>query len=214
MMMNLFSTFDPSTGMMSINWISMVMPMIIIPIKFWNNSNKMMLTMKNINMFMFNEIKSSLKLKGSSIIMISLMTYILITNMNGLLPYMFTSSSHLSFSLAMAFPMWLSSMIFGWINKPKMMLIHLIPMGTPTMLMPFMVLIESISNLIRPGSLAVRLSANMIAGHLIMALLGSNHTYTLFVMIILMILMTFELAVSTIQAYVFTTLINLYSSEM
>nr|ATG83192.1 ATP synthase F0 subunit 6 [Olidiana sp. 15062716] len=214
MMMNLFSTFDPSTGMMSINWISMTTPMMIIPIKFWNNSNKIMLTMKNINTFMFNEIKSSLKLKGSSIIMVSLMIYIMMTNMNGLMPYVFTSSSHLSFSLALAFPMWLSSMIFGWINKPKMMLIHLIPMGTPTMLMPFMVMIESISNLIRPGSLAVRLSANMIAGHLIMALLGSNNTYTLFMMIIMMIIMTFELAVSTIQAYVFTTLINLYSSEV
>nr|YP_010175180.1 ATP synthase F0 subunit 6 [Olidiana ritcheri]QSJ61385.1 ATP synthase F0 subunit 6 [Olidiana ritcheri] len=212
--MNLFSTFDPSTGLMSINWISMTMPLIMIPIKFWNNSNKVMLIMINLNKFMFNEIKSSMKLKGSSIIMISLMMYILMTNMNGLLPYVFTSSSHLSFSLAIALPLWLSSMMFGWLNKPKMMLIHLIPTGTPTILMPFMVLIESTSNLIRPGSLAVRLSANMIAGHLIMALLGSNSAYTMFVMIIFMILMTFELAVSMIQAYVFTTLINLYSSEV
>nr|YP_010531064.1 ATP synthase F0 subunit 6 [Cladolidia robusta]UXW93611.1 ATP synthase F0 subunit 6 [Cladolidia robusta] len=211
--MNLFSTFDPSTGLLSLNWISMIMPTMMMPIKYWNNMNKMLLITEKINKFMFNEIKSSLKIKGSSIIMISLMTYIMLMNMNGLLPYMFTSSSHMSFSLAMALPMWLSSMMFGWTKKPKMMLIHLIPMGTPTMLMPFMVMIESISNLIRPGSLAVRLSANMIAGHLIMALMGSNNNMML-MMIMLMMLMMFELAVSMIQAYVFTTLINLYSSEV
>nr|YP_010531051.1 ATP synthase F0 subunit 6 [Cladolidia biungulata]UXW93598.1 ATP synthase F0 subunit 6 [Cladolidia biungulata] len=211
--MNLFSTFDPSTGLMSLNWISMIMPTMIIPIKYWNNMNKMLVIKEKINKFMFNEIKSSLKVKGSSIIMISLMTYIMLTNMNGLLPYMFTSSSHMSLSLAMAFPMWMSSMMFGWTKNPKTMLIHLIPMGTPSVLMPFMVMIESISNLIRPGSLAVRLSANMIAGHLIMALMGSNNNMML-MMIMLMMLMMFELAVSMIQAYVFTTLMNLYSSEV
>nr|ATD51674.1 ATP synthase F0 subunit 6 [Taharana fasciana] len=212
--MNLFSTFDPSTGIMSINWISMMMPTLMIPIKYWNNMNKISLTMEKINMLMFNEIKSSMKTKGSSIMMLSLMMYIMLTNINGLLPYSFTSSSHLSFSLALALPMWLSSMIFGWMKKPKHMLIHLIPSGTPTVLMPFMVMIESISNLIRPGSLAVRLSANMIAGHLIMALLGSNSPYMMMMMMLLMMLMMFELAVSMIQAYVFMTLINLYSSEI
>nr|QSJ61347.1 ATP synthase F0 subunit 6 [Olidiana ritcheriina] len=213
-MMNLFSTFDPSTGILSMNWISMVMPMVMIPIKYWNNMNKISFLMKMIDNLMFNEIKSSMKIKGVPIIMISILIYITITNINGLMPYMFTSSSHLSFSLAMALPLWLSSMTYGWMKNPKSMLIHLIPTGTPTLLMPFMVMIESISNLIRPGSLAVRLSANMIAGHLIMALLGENTSYMMLLMILMMTLMMFEFAVSMIQAYVFMTLINLYSSEV
>nr|YP_010175154.1 ATP synthase F0 subunit 6 [Olidiana longisticka]QSJ61360.1 ATP synthase F0 subunit 6 [Olidiana longisticka] len=212
--MNLFSTFDPSTGLLSMNWMSMMMPIMIIPIKYWNNMNKIYLFMEMINKFMFYEIKSSMKIKGTSIMMVSIFMYIMIININGLMPYMFTSSSHLSFSLAMALPMWISSMMYGWLKNPKSMMIHLIPMGTPTVLMPFMVMIESISNIIRPGSLAVRLSANMIAGHLIMALLGSNSSYTMLLIIMLITLMMFEFAVSLIQAYVFMTLINLYSSEI
>nr|YP_010175167.1 ATP synthase F0 subunit 6 [Olidiana obliquea]QSJ61372.1 ATP synthase F0 subunit 6 [Olidiana obliquea] len=212
--MNLFSTFDPSTGIMSINWMSMLMPIMIIPIKYWNNMNKISLLTEMIDKVMFNEIKSSMKIKGTSIMMVSILMYIMITNINGLMPYMFTSSSHLSFSLAMALPMWFSSMTYGWTKNPKSMLMHLIPTGTPSMLMPFMVMIESISNLIRPGSLAIRLSANMIAGHLIMSLLGSNSSYMMLLMIMLMTLMMFEFAVSMIQAYVFMTLINLYSSEV
>nr|YP_010175193.1 ATP synthase F0 subunit 6 [Olidiana tongmaiensis]QSJ61398.1 ATP synthase F0 subunit 6 [Olidiana tongmaiensis] len=212
--MNLFSTFDPSTGMMSMNWMSMIIPITMMPIKFWNNLNKTMLIMEKMNKMMLNEIKASLKLKGSSIMMISLMMMILMTNINGLLPYVYTSSAQISFSMAMALPLWISGMMYGWLNKPKSMFIHLIPMGTPPILMPFMVMIESISNIIRPGSLAIRLSANMIAGHLIMALLGSNTNLMTILIMMFMTLMIFETAVSMIQAYVFMTLINLYSSEI
>jgi hypothetical protein len=51
---------------------------------------------------------------------------------------------------------------------------HLVPQGTSTILIPFMVVIETIRNLIRPGTLAVRLTANIIAGHLLLTLLGNN----------------------------------------
>lgn len=54
------------------------------------------------------------------------------------------------------------------------MLAHLVPLGTPGVLIPFIVLIETISNVIRPGTLAVRLAANMIAGHLLLVLLGNQ----------------------------------------
>ena len=52
----------------------------------------------------------------------------------------------------------------------------MVPQGAPTLLIPFIVIIETISNLIRPGTLAVRLTANIIAGHLlrVLTLLGNN----------------------------------------
>ncbi|KAG6439883.1 hypothetical protein O3G_MSEX001173 (mitochondrion) [Manduca sexta] len=91
--------------------------------------------------------------------------------------------------------------------------------STPTILMPFMVLIETISNIIRPGTLAVRLTANMIAGHLLMTLLsstGPNLSYMfIFMLIIIQImLLVLESAVAIIQSYVIAILSTLYSSEV
>ncbi|WP_414887680.1 F0F1 ATP synthase subunit A, partial [Sphingomonas sp. Leaf339] len=54
------------------------------------------------------------------------------------------------------------------------MLAHLVPQGTPPVLIPFIVCIETIRNIIRPLTLAVRLSANIIAGHLLLTLLGNT----------------------------------------
>ncbi|KAG8338745.1 ATP synthase F0 subunit 6 (mitochondrion) [Homalodisca vitripennis] len=216
-MTNLFSVFDPCTGYSSMNWMSTFIFMFLIPLKFWLMPNKISLLFNSLLSILHNENKSLMKLKGTSLIMMSLFILILFNNLMGLLPYIFTSSSHLLFCLSLALPLWLSLMIYGWINKTNHMFIHLVPTGTPGILMPFMVLIETISNLIRPGSLAVRLTANMIAGHLLMSLLGNNATnyyMILMLMIMFMILMTFELAVAIIQSYVFMTLMNLYSSEI
>ena len=99
------------------------------------------------------------------------------------------------------------------------MFAHLVPQGSPFALSPFMVLIEVISRLIRPLTLAIRLSANMIAGHLLMVLLrnvavGSSGGVCLFVISILVALLTLELRVSLIQAYVFRVLSVLYVNEV
>nr|YP_010467035.1 ATP synthase F0 subunit 6 [Atkinsoniella zizhongi]UVF28954.1 ATP synthase F0 subunit 6 [Atkinsoniella zizhongi] len=216
MMANLFSVFDPCTGILSLNWMSIMIFMLMIPKNFW--------LLKNSNMIVFNilisklhsELISLMKYKGMSLLMLSLFMIIMFNNLMGLLPYVFTASSHLVFSLTLALPMWVGFMMYGWVNHTNNMFVHLVPTGTPSILMPFMVMIETISNLIRPGSLAVRLTANMIAGHLLMSLLGSNLDTMILVlgMILFIILMAFELAVAIIQSYVFMTLTNLYSSEV
>nr|ATD86006.1 ATP synthase F0 subunit 6 [Centrotus cornutus] len=216
MMMNLFSTFDPCTGNLSLNWMSTLIMMFLLNYNYWIlPSNTVNLILK-VYITTKKELSVIMPQKGSTIMFISTSLFILTNNIMGLIPYIFTSSSHLSFSLALALPMWMSFMIYGWINKTNSMFTHLLPMGTPPALMPFMVLIETISTLIRPGSLAVRLTSNMIAGHLLMALLGSscNITTTVMLMIIFMTLMLFETAVSFIQSYVFMILSTLYSSEI
>nr|YP_009472977.1 ATP synthase F0 subunit 6 [Notopteryx soror]AST10207.1 ATP synthase F0 subunit 6 [Notopteryx soror] len=222
MMTNLFSAFDPTTSnLLSMNWISTISCFMMIPLSFWMMPNRLNVLLNTIVMKLNNEFKMLMgpNSKGMTLIMISLFMFILINNITGLLPYIFTSSSHLVFTLTMALPLWLSLMMYGWINHTNIMFAHLIPAGTPAVLMPFMVLIETISNLIRPGSLAVRLTANMIAGHLLMSLLGDNSTNIneLMVPLILTVqimLMLFETAVSIIQAYVFSVLSTLYSSEI
>jgi F-type H+-transporting ATPase subunit a len=85
--------------------------------------------------------------------------------------------------------------------------------------MPFIVLIETVRNIIRPGTLAVRLSANIIAGHLLLTLLGNTgsiiNILTINLLIITQILLlVLETAVAVIQSYVFAVLRTLYSREV
>jgi F-type H+-transporting ATPase subunit a len=114
--------------------------------------------------------------KGSTLIFISLFSIILFNNFIGLFPYIFTRTSHLTLTLTLtlALPLWLRFIIFGWINNTHHILVHFVPQGTPSILIPFIVCIETIRNIIRPDTLAVRLTANIIAGHLLLTLLGNN----------------------------------------
>nr|YP_009441660.1 ATP synthase F0 subunit 6 [Byturus ochraceus]AOY39179.1 ATP synthase F0 subunit 6 [Byturus ochraceus] len=223
MMANLFSSFDPSTNMnLSLNWLSTILFFLFIPSMFWLIPSRMNMLWIKIIMTLHNEFKILLgntNIKGSTLMFISLFSIILFNNFLGLFPYIFTSTSHLTLTLSLALPLWLSFMIYGWINNTIHMFAHLVPQGTPPILMPFMVCIETISNMIRPGTLAIRLSANMIAGHLLMTLLGNTGSmlsiYLINILIIVQLaLLTLELAVSIIQSYVFAVLATLYSSEV
>nr|QRW36388.1 ATP synthase F0 subunit 6 [Nebrioporus cooperi] len=224
MMTNLFSTFDPSTNIMnlSLNWMSTMMGMFVIPSIYWFIPSRMSIVWINMINILHKEFKTLLgefNHKGSTFLFISLFSFILFNNFMGLFPYIYTSSSHMSMTLSLALPLWLSFMMFGWINHTQHMFAHLVPQGTPPILMPFMVCIETISNIIRPGTLAVRLAANMIAGHLLLTLLSStgtlmNLTLLNLLIIIQLLLLTLEFAVSIIQSYVFAILSALYSSEV
>ena len=98
------------------------------------------------------------------------------------------------------------------------MLAHLVPLGTPVILQPFMVIIELIRNVIRPLTLRIRLIANIIAGHLLLTLLGTIRNLGVRVLILVIVgmilILCLELGVAVIQAYVFTLLSRLYVREI
>nr|UUF67480.1 ATP synthase F0 subunit 6 [Statilia sp.] len=225
MMTNLFSVFDPSSSIMnlSLNWLSTFIGLLLIPTSLWLIPSRSTMMWNLI----INKLHEEFKLligkkkinKGSTFIFISIFSIILYNNFMGLFPYIFTSTSHMVMTISLALPLWLSFMIFGWINNTKHMFAHLVPQGTPGALMPFMVCIETISNIIRPGTLAIRLAANMIAGHLLMTLLGNTGSTMMmsllpFLIITQILLLTLESAVAIIQSYVFAVLSTLYSSEV
>nr|AHL17321.1 ATP synthase F0 subunit 6 [Stichophthalma howqua] len=224
MMSNLFSIFDPTTNIFntSLNWLSSIIGFLFIPYSFWFFPNRFHILWNMISIKLYNEFKILMgpnSFNGSTFIFISLFFFILFNNFLGLFPYIFTSTSHLNFSLTLSLTLWLSFMIYGWINNTQHMFIHMIPQGTPMILMPFMVLIESISNIIRPGTLAIRLTANMIAGHLLLTLLGNSgmnmSNYLIIILIFSQILLLMlEFAVAIIQSYVISILSTLYSSEI
>nr|AVN68249.1 ATP synthase F0 subunit 6 [Rhabdoblatta sp. RHA] len=224
-MTNLFSVFDPSTSIynLSLNWISTILGLMIIPCSMWLIPSRHFMLWNKILLNLHKEFKTLIGYKninkGSTFIFISLFSIIMFNNFLGLFPYIFTSTSHMAMTLSLALPLWLSFMIFGWINNAQHMFAHLVPQGTPPVLMPFMVCIETISNMIRPGTLAVRLAANMIAGHLLLTLLGNTgpflSTSLLTILILTQIaLLVLESAVAIIQSYVFAVLSTLYSSEV
>lgn len=107
------------------------------------------------------------------------------------------------------------------INQPTVSLGHLLPEGTPTPLIPILIIIETISLMIRPLALAVRLTANLTAGHLLIqliataafVLINTMPVVAILTSLVLFLLTLLEVAVALIQAYVFVLLLSLYLQE-
>nr|AGH19680.1 ATP synthase subunit 6 [Rhipicephalus annulatus] len=220
MMNNLFSIFDPSTSQsFNFNWLGLMIWMFIIPQEFWASSSFFLISWKILSKKFFQEISNNMKLNKfkNCLFIFSIFFLIIASNFLGLIPYVFTSSSHLVFTMFFAFPFWMTFILFSLINKFNMMMAHLVPLGSPMMLSFFMVIIETVSNLIRPITLSVRLTANMISGHLLIHLLSSITIFSksLFLLTIplMMTLLALETAVAFIQAFVFAILISLYINE-
>nr|WPT27682.1 ATP synthase F0 subunit 6 [Onychodactylus zhangyapingi]WPT27695.1 ATP synthase F0 subunit 6 [Onychodactylus zhangyapingi]WPT27760.1 ATP synthase F0 subunit 6 [Onychodactylus zhangyapingi] len=152
---------------------------------------------------------------------LSLVVFIIMINLLGLLPYTFTPTTQLSLNLGLAIPFWLMTVLVGLRNQPTMTFGHLLPEGTPTLLIPILIMIESVSLLIRPLALGVRLTANLTAGHLLIQLIATATLILLPIMplisfttmLILFLLTLLEIAVAMIQAYVFVLLLSLYLQE-
>merc|ERR1712039_488200 len=114
--------------------------------------------------------------------------------------------------------MGLGRILFSMKNQYNRLFAHLVPTGTPGALIPVIVIIETVSNVIRPGTLSIRL-ANIVAGHLLLTLLGSQGPNAQGIVLLVLIgrlilLLCLELAVACIQAYVFTILRSLYLNEL
>lgn len=222
MINNLFSIFDTSTNsIFELNWISSLINLFILPIIFWLIPSRIRLFFKNIIFSLYNELKIILNNKFNIfniLFFIGIILIIFLNNFIGLFPYIFTRSSHLIFSISISLPLWIRLIIFGWKNNTNFIFSHIIPQGTPNILIPFIVIIETIRNIIRPGTLAIRLTANIIAGHLLLTLLSqravNSYIYIcLLIILIQIILLILEFRVSIIQSYVFTILRTLYTKE-
>nr|QEQ13363.1 ATP synthase F0 subunit 6 [Xenopus tropicalis] len=156
-----------------------------------------------------------------ALILASLMLLLMSLNLLGLLPYTFTPTTQLSLNMGLAVPLWLATVIIGLRNQPTVALGHLLPEGTPTPLIPVLIIIETISLFIRPLALGVRLTANLTAGHLLIQLIATAAfvllpimpTVSILTSIVLFLLTLLEVAVAMIQAYVFVLLLSLYLQE-
>nr|ACN11772.1 ATP synthase subunit 6 [Arius oetik] len=225
MALNLFDQFMSPTHLgIPLIAISLTLPWILVPSPTSRYLNNRLISIQSWFIKTFtHQLLTPLNPGGHkwAMILASLMIFILTLNMLGLLPYTFTPTTQLSLNMGFAVPLWLATIIIGVRNQPTAALGHLLPEGTPTPLIPVLIIIETISLFIRPLALGVRLTANLTAGHLLIQLI-STATITLmplmttvatFTAILLVLLTLLEIAVAFIQAYVFVLLLSLYLQE-
>nr|ADZ48792.1 ATPase 6 [Crotalus sp. AAL-2011]ADZ48930.1 ATPase 6 [Crotalus sp. AAL-2011] len=221
---NMFEQFlSPEFLLIPTSPLSILMPYILIHHKPKLLGNRMTTAITGLLKMFLLSMTSQLTPKGQkwSPLLAGLILMLLLSNLLSLLPYTFTPTSQLSTNMALATPLWLATMIMGMKDKFSTTLAHLLPEGSPTPLIPLMILIESASQLMRPLALGVRLTANITAGHLLMTMVSSTtinliSTCTIispFSLTLLFLLTLLELAVACIQAYVFVLLIILYLQE-
>ena len=193
----------------------------LFPEKYFIQLSVPLIFHKKISMVLFYEFTQSIgkiASPGLSFLLVRLFYCIVYSNFLGLFPYVFTATRHLVVTVRLILPLWLGYSLFYIIKNVNSFLSHLVPSGTPYPLIPFIVVIELIRNVIRPLTLSVRLAANIIAGHMLIALVRSplvriSGIFFLITFIILLALLVLELAVSIIQSYVFRTLLSLYIIE-
>nr|YP_009911453.1 ATP synthase F0 subunit 6 [Leptosciurus otinus]QLD21935.1 ATP synthase F0 subunit 6 [Leptosciurus otinus] len=218
---NLFASFiTPTLVGLPIVILIIAFPNILFPSPNRLVNNRLVSFQQWLIQLVLKQMMTMHSLKGRtwSLMLISLIMFIGSTNLLGLLPHSFTPTTQLSMNLGMAIPLWAGTVITGFRHKTKASLAHFLPQGTPIPLIPMLVVIETISLFIQPMALAVRLTANITAGHLLMHLIGgatlvltSISTPTAMITFIILILLTIlEFAVALIQAYVFTLLVSLY----
>jgi F-type H+-transporting ATPase subunit a len=152
----------------------------------------------------------------------SLFMFILFCNAIGMIPYTFTVTSHIIVTFAMALFVFLGVTLIGFWKHGLHFLAFFVPHGVPKALLPLVVVIEVISFLSRPISLALRLFANMTAGHTMMKVFGSfvgllgSAAFVvggLLPLLVLIALTGLELVIAFLQAYVFTVLSCLYLND-
>lgn len=216
---NLFSIFDPSLSLFSSSWLILFFSLFFLPGLYFVSGffNSFFNFLFNLLFKEVNYIFPSPK-KGYYLFFSTIFLFISSLNFLALFPHIFSATSHLLVTLPISFSLWLGVIVFAWVNFLFSFLLHLVPSATPLPLISFLVLVEFLSNIIRPVALTFRLTANMMAGHLIISLLGGALTGLGFSSLLLgsgvLFFLTFmELGVCLIQAYVFSSLILLYMSE-
>jgi F-type H+-transporting ATPase subunit a len=144
----------------------------------------------------------------------TLFMFILFSNLLGLVPYSFTVTSHIIVTFALAAVVFIGVTIVGIAKHGFHFLRLFVPEGVPIFLLVLLVPIELLSYFIRPFTLSIRLFANMLAGHTMLAIFGgfaaSIWLVALFPLAINVALVGLELLVAVLQAYVFAILTCLY----
>ncbi|HTQ34565.1 MAG TPA: F0F1 ATP synthase subunit A [Stellaceae bacterium] len=144
----------------------------------------------------------------------TLFMFVLFANALGLIPYSYTVTSQIIVTFALAIFIFMGVTIVGFAKHGLHFLRFFVPEGVPLLLLVVLVPIEILSYCIRPFTLSVRLFANMLAGHTMLAIFGgfaaSVGLLAIFPVAIDVAIYALEVLVAALQAYVFAILAALY----
>ncbi|MEE9273286.1 MAG: F0F1 ATP synthase subunit A [Robiginitomaculum sp.] len=155
----------------------------------------------------------------------ALFMFILFANVLGLIPFLFTTTSHIIVTFALALMVMTTVLVVGiWKNGFKFLKLF-VPSGVPIVILPLVVLLEIISFISRPFSHGIRLWANMLAGHIMLKLFaafiimmfaglaGVAKIGAVAPFIMVVALTPLEILVAFLQAYVFAILTSVYIND-
>lgn len=219
-LINLFSVFDPvSYFNLHLGWIVIFFMFTWVIFGYYVIRFGFNLFLRSFSTILGRILKDIAKPNEIGIVYlcVAVFLYLSISNLIGLIPFIFTSTAYPLITLGLGLVIWLSFFLIGWFKNFNVSCAHLVPEGRPLVLAPLLVLIERVRHLIRPFTLSIRLAANMIAGHLIVGLLSRVRIiriYGIFSSLCFQsVLIILELCVCIIQGFVFRILLILYALE-
>ena len=232
---NLLGLNAPIFGYLHLNLTNLALYSILVLIiiislhYFGNNDNKLVqsnwsIALESIYASVNSMVREQLGKEIYFPFIYSLFFFILIGNLCGNVPYSFTITTSIMVSIGLSFTILIAVTLLGLYIHKIQFFKFFVPSGTPLALVPLLVLIEMVSYLARAFSLGIRLFANVVAGHTLMKILAT-FLYQMFTAGIIMFIVTIipfvlflaimglELAVSFIQAYVFSILTCSYIKD-
>jgi len=173
--------------------------------------------------FVFGLVKQQINVSGYPYfpIIFTLFLFILVANLVGMSLYSFTLTSHVTIAFTLSFSFFISIIIVGILIQKAKFVDTFIPSGAPKILKPFLIGIEIISYFSRPFSLGIRLFANLMAGHTLLAILANftfliskkNFIVSLLPFFLIVAIVGLEAMIAGLQAYVFTVLVCIYLND-
>lgn len=233
----IFSIIIPFLGYkeISISNIGIYFSIIVWILLLWNiltfSNNKIIgngwkISQESLYMTVLNTIENQIGEKGYRYFpfIYSIFIFILLSNFIGMIPYSFAVTSHLIFTVSLSMTILLGATIIGLKLHGWNFFSFFIPSGVPTILIPFLTIIEFILYISRGFSLGIRLGANVLAGHMLMKIIA-GFIYQIMIsgilffilglipLVLLVAISGLELAISFIQAYVFIVLTSSYIKD-
>lgn len=186
--------------------------------------NRWGIIMEYVHSNMRSLVHDNLGIKGQKYFpfVLCLFLFISVLNILGLFPYVFTPTAHIVVTFGMSLSIMIAVTLIGVLTFKMEYFSILVPGGVPLILAPILVIIETLSYMIRAISLGVRLAANISAGHLLFAILSGfafnllfNGFYIIgiFPVLIMAFITLLEMMVAMIQAYVFSLLTTIYLGD-